>query len=96
MAGFLPTVWDSTLGCLRALNGAGHSGEMIDPTVYDLKAKASTVALLPLAATAGAGSIRYATNARKALEIITAGTGCLVWSDGTVWRTFYDNTVALA
>lgn len=56
----------------------------------------SVVASLPSAASAGAGATYYASNGRKSGEGAGAGTGIPVWSDGTSWRTYYDNTVAAA
>jgi hypothetical protein len=54
-----------------------------------------TVAGLPSAGgtTAPAGTVAYASNGRKSGEGVGAGTGIPVWSDGTNWRTYYDNTV---
>lgn len=52
-----------------------------------------TVAKLPVAP---AGSVTFATDGRKSGELAGAGTGVPVWSDGTVWRTFYDNTEVTA
>ena len=60
-----------------------------------IKPGAYTVATLPSASTSGAGSICYASNARKSGEGVGAGSGIPVWSDGTNWRTYYDNTVAV-
>jgi len=40
--------------------------------------------------------IAYATDGRRSGQGVGAGTGCPVWSDGTNWRTFYDNTVVAA
>ncbi len=40
--------------------------------------------------------IAFATNGRKSGEGAAAGTGCPVWSDGTNWRTFYDNSIVAA
>lgn len=55
---------------------------------------AYTLDQLPDASTVCGGSIRYAEDARRAGEGPGEGTGCMVWSDLTDWRTFYDNTVA--
>jgi hypothetical protein len=47
----------------------------------------------PGGSTAPAGSTAYASDARKGGEGPGAGTGIPVWSDGTNWRTYYDNTI---
>jgi hypothetical protein len=53
----------------------------------------SLVAALPTAASVGAGSIAYVTNGRRVGEASGSGTGIPVYSDGTAWRTYYDNSV---
>jgi hypothetical protein len=58
--------------------------------------KSLTVAGLPAASTAGVGAAVYASNGRKSGEGAGAGTGIPVWSDGTNWRTYYDNSIAAA
>ena len=50
-----------------------------------------TVSTLPSASTY-ANRLAYATNGRAAGEGPGAGTGCVVRSNGTNWRTIYDNT----
>lgn len=40
--------------------------------------------------------LAYATNGRRSGETAGNGTGCPVWSDGTNWRTFYDNSIVSA
>jgi hypothetical protein len=64
-----------------------YSGCPIPPTF--------TVSTLPTASTVTRG-LAFASNGRKSGEGAAAGTGCLVWSDGTNWRTFYDNSVVAA
>jgi hypothetical protein len=54
------------------------------------------VAGLPTAATVGVGGVAFATNGRKAAEGVGAGTGVPVYSDGTNWLTYYNNTTVLA
>lgn len=49
------------------------------------------VSALPSASLAGAGSIAYTTNGRKASEAALAGTGVPVFSDGANWLCFYNN-----
>lgn len=61
-----------------------------------IKSVSVAVASLPAAATVGFGTIHFATNGRKAGEGSGAGTGVPVWSDGTSWRTFYDNAAVAA
>lgn len=56
--------------------------------------KSYTVATLPTATPDH--TIAFATNGRRAGEASGLGTGVPVWFDGTVWRTFYDNTQVLA
>lgn len=55
-----------------------------------------TVAALPSAVTSGLGSNTYTSNGRKAGEAAGAGTGCPVWSNGSIWLTFYGNTAVVA
>ncbi len=55
-----------------------------------------TVAALPAPSAVGVGAIAYGFNGRKSGEGSGAGTGIPVWCDGTNWRTFYDNTIAMA
>jgi hypothetical protein len=52
-----------------------------------------TIATLP---TAVGIKKSFATNGRKSGEGVGAGTGIPVWSDGTNWRTYYDNSIAAA
>lgn len=42
------------------------------------------------------GAVTVAWDGRKATEGAGAGTGCPVWWDGSVWRTFYDNSQVAA
>lgn len=56
----------------------------------------AVLASLPSASTVPAGSFAYASNGRKAGEGAAAGTGIPVWSNGTNWRTYYDNSAAAA
>jgi hypothetical protein len=51
------------------------------------------VASLPAASI---GAVTIASNGRKAGEGAGSGTGCPVWWDGTIWRTFYDNSQVAA
>jgi hypothetical protein len=90
--------WPSKLNIQvgRATDGTlttGLSVRAAGPTV-----PSTTVANLLSAsgADAGAGTIAYASNGRKSGEGSGAGTGVPVWSDGTNWRTFYDNSVVAA
>lgn len=55
-----------------------------------------TVATLPSASTYGAGSQAYASNGRKSGEGAGSGTGVPVWSNGTNWLTYYDNSIVAA
>ncbi len=50
----------------------------------------NTVVLLPAAGQAG--RVRFATNGRKTGEGVGAGTGVLVYDDGTAWRRVDDGT----
>lgn len=58
--------------------------------------QAAVVASLPPAAKFPKGTSYFASNGRRAGEGPGAGSGVQVWSDGTVWRTFYDNSVVSA
>ena len=51
----------------------------------DIQVPTYTVATLPSASSAGAGTILYASDALKAAETTSNGTGNLVFSDGTNW-----------
>lgn len=42
------------------------------------------------------GAMTVASNGRRAGQGAGAGTGCPVWWDGSVWRTFYDNSQVAA
>lgn len=76
-----------TSGC--AVTGASTA------TTYH-KTGSVAVASLPSAATAGVGAIYHASDGRKSEEGAAAGTGVPVWSDGTNWKTFYDNSTVAA
>jgi len=52
----------------------------------------STVASLPAPASLPVGAHYFALDGRRAGESPGAGSGIPVWSDGSVWRTFFDNT----
>lgn len=54
----------------------------------------STVANLPAATEAG--RVRFATDGRKTGEGAGAGTGVLVYDDGTAWRRVDDGTTVVA
>ena len=54
----------------------------------------STVAALPAAG--DAQRVRFATDGRKTGEGAGAGTGVLVYDDGTAWRRVDDGTTVLA
>lgn len=53
--------------------------------VGDIQVPTYTVATLPSASSAGAGTVLYASDALKASETTGNGTGNLVFSDGTNW-----------
>ena len=53
--------------------------------VGDIQVPTYTVATLPAAASAGAGTVLYASDALKASETTGNGTGNLVFSDGSNW-----------
>lgn len=55
-----------------------------------------TVALLPVASTAGVGAVAFATNGRNAAEAASAGTGCPVYSNGGTWKCFYNSLTVTA
>ncbi len=58
-----------------------------------------TVANLPTVAqisTLAAGDMAYASNGRKGAEGSGAGTGVLVYWDGTAWRRVDDGATVLA
>jgi hypothetical protein len=74
-------------GSTVAVTGALTASSTIKPASF-------TVATLPSASEAGEGATAYASNGRRSGEEPGAGTGIPVWSDGTTWRTYYDNTVA--
>lgn len=57
---------------------------------------AAAVASLGSAATSGANTWKYATNGRKLGEGVGAGTGVLVRSDGTNWRTVDQGSIVAA
>lgn len=54
----------------------------------------TTVAGLP--ATAPLGQLRYASNGRNTGELATAGTGCVVVGNGSVWNAIFNGTQVLA
>lgn len=64
--------------------------------LYPPKVPSYTVAGLPSTTTYGVGSEAFASNGRRAGESSGAGSGCPVWSDGTNWRTYYDNSIVAA
>lgn len=53
--------------------------------VGDIQVPTYTVAILPSASSAGAGTVLYASDALKASETTGNGTGNLVFSDGSNW-----------
>lgn len=56
-----------------------------------------TVANLPTITETGGTQIAFASNGRNPGEGVGAGTGVLVWNNGTTgWRTVYDGTAVLA
>jgi hypothetical protein len=56
-----------------------------------------TVATLPTITETGGTQIAFATNGRNPGEGAGAGTGVLVWNNGTSgWRTVYDGTAVVA
>jgi len=73
-------------GSTVAVTGSFTASSTIQPASF-------TVANLPSASEAGAGATAYASNGRRSGEQPGAGTGIPVWSDGTIWRTYYDNSV---
>jgi hypothetical protein len=64
----------------------GGGASVFDVNANGAKVPTFTVAGLPSAATAGAGRMAYATNARNGGEGAASGTGSLVVSDGTNWK----------
>ncbi len=54
----------------------------------------NAVATLPAAGQDG--RVRFATNGRKTGEGVGAGTGVLVYDDGTAWRRVDDGTTVAA
>lgn len=57
-----------------------------------LAQRSYTVANLPSATGFPAGTASYASNGRKGGEGPGLGTGVPIWTDGSKWLTFYDNT----
>lgn len=57
-----------------------------------LAGRSYTVANLPAATSFPPGMASYASNGRKGGEAAGHGTGVPIWTDGTKWLTFYDNT----
>jgi hypothetical protein len=57
-----------------------------------LNGQSFTVAQLPGASSYPKGTPSFAANGRKAGEGAGAGTGVPIWTDGSKWLTFYDNT----
>jgi hypothetical protein len=56
-----------------------------------------TVATLPTITSTGGTQIAFASNGRNPGEGAGAGTGVLVWNNGTSgWRTVYDGTAVVA
>jgi hypothetical protein len=55
-----------------------------------------TVAELQSSSNVPTGAMALATNGRRTGELGEHGSGCPVWFDGVVWRTFYDNSEVLA
>ncbi|WP_437187844.1 hypothetical protein SH668x_001255 [Planctomicrobium sp. SH668] len=53
------------------------------------------VATLPVVGVS-TGALAHTENARKKDEGSGSGTGCLVWRDGSVWRTTFDNSIVAA
>lgn len=56
----------------------------------------STVAALPAPSATFKGRLRFVTNGRKVGEGAGAGTGTLVYDDGTAWRRVADDTTVVA
>lgn len=83
-ADFLQCTVGSTVRARITSSGSIQSIAPISPGAY-------TVANLPAPASLPVGAHAYATNGRRAGEGAGAGTGIPVWSDGSKWRTFYDN-----
>lgn len=61
-------------------------------SVLALAGRSFTVATLPPASKYPNGMATYASNGRKNGEGVGAGTGVPIWTDGSKWLTFYDNT----
>jgi hypothetical protein len=57
-----------------------------------IKPVSDTVANLAALTSVPFGAISVATNGRKQGQSAGNGTGVPVWFDGTIWRTFYDNS----
>lgn len=85
----------------RASHTSGDNGrvafEQINIMLKELfsapAAPSYAVADLPASA---AGSIAYASDGRKAGEGVGAGTGTLVYRDGSAWRRVADDTTVAA
>lgn len=65
-------------------------------TALRLSGRSFTVAELPPAKSYAAGSTAFASNGRKSGEGVGAGTGVPIWTDGSKWLTFYNNTEVAA
>ena len=59
-----------------------------------LQGQSFTVANLPNGSYAGQQA--FASNGRKSGEGAGSGTGIPAWWDGSMWRTFYDNSQVAA
>lgn len=89
------------VGCYAVGNGSntatiGNTSQKYALINGTIASGASIVASLPSAASVPVGSHYFATNGRKSGEGAGAGTGVPVWSDGTNWRTYYDNSTVTA
>lgn len=58
-----------------------------------LKLSGQSIPVVQLPVGTYRGQTTHVPNGRKAGEGPGAGTGIPAWFDGTVWRTFYDNSV---
>jgi hypothetical protein len=97
-SGVIGTTWYRLLVQLEKLTKALDTTAAKAPDGYVLqrdagatvfrapKTQSYTVAMLPSAATLGAGTMLFATDARNSGEAAGAGTGSLVMSDGVNWK----------
>jgi hypothetical protein len=81
-------------------DGSGNRAFTADTAAFrprlPVRMPSYTVATLPSAGASAPGAIAYTTNGRILSQTAGNGTGCTVYSDGSIWKRFATDTQVLA